>query len=351
MIVGPVHFSLALPFFILLGALVAVMLWHACSKKRRLFAPHTHAQLHPKKELRSLRRVQIALYFLMLIVLSILFFGSLNPRLVTRSYESFQARRICIVMDLSGSMTIGFGPQSSPLPSYEKTRIAQAGNFIRKLVEKRRGDYFCLIFFDNEQYVARDFTQDTNQITEVLAPANLIGAFNPNAIPEALRLREDSEHKGTWAAQGLEFAKDFVTLHADFTGEEIIIYVGDAERQSGGLDTSVAKKLASIKNEYGIRGYAVIIAGDYMTSQTPQSLFETEQAKSRTFEASGIPVYVIEHPQSAEKITRDINRDIPLSKARKNIITKKSLAPWALTAAFFVLWLMTCIDRKFPRIP
>lgn len=355
MIIGPFFLSFASPFFILLALTLLLALWHS-RRKHKKFAPQSAGAIQKKLRRKNLMIfVQALIYFFSALALLTFFFAALNPLLIEKTTKSISARRILAEVDVSGSMTIGFDAESSPLPSYENTRLVRAGVFLQKLVEMRKGDSFGIVFFDNEQYASRDFTQDQSQITEVLTPLNLIRAFSLEnilkTVPEAIRLKEHAEHKGTWAMQGIEFAKNFIVSHKDWSGNETLIYIGDLELQSGGIDAGIPQKLAEIQEKYGIKGYAVFIAGDYNTSRSAEATTLITQAKMDVFKESGIPFYIIEDKESIEVIAAKIARDISPSLIETKITIKKTVAPWALMSGFMLLFFVLILNEKFPRIP
>jgi len=352
MTIGLVHITFASPFFVWLAVLVLFSLWHWKRRQKKLFAPHSHAAIkkvtYGKKNLTALAHILI--YLLVTLAVFSFAFAALNPLVVGKTVKSFSARKILAVMDVSGSMTIGFD-EGSPLPSYEKTRLGRAGIFLRALAEKRKDDAFGIVFFDSEQYVSRDFTQDQSQIVELLTPVNLVGALNLTTIPEAIQIKELAEHKGTWAIQGLEFAKNFIVSHKDVSGDEVIIYIGDLELQSGGIDAGIPQKLAAIHNKHGIKGYAVFIVGDYSTSRSREQTAILTQEKTDVFKDSGIPFYIMEDRDSVEAVAARVAHDIPPSLAQEETVVKKNLAPWFLSAGFALLLLVLVLNERFPRIP
>lgn len=352
MMLGPVLISFAYPLFIYTGVLLAVALWHWKRRSNKSFIPHSHGIITGGNPVRSLRTAQVAIALASVSSAVILLFATLNPRIVETSTVSYDARKILLVFDISGSMTIGFDDESSPLPSYEKTRMGRAGIFIREFVEKRKGDMFGIAFFDRSQYISRDFTADTSQVTEVLAPVNLVGILNleQKNIPESIRLKERAEHTGTFAISGLEFAAKFILNHKDYNGKEIMVYIGDIERESGGIAKEVALKLEEIKKEHLIKGYAVLIVTDYMTDSEAK-VAKIAAQKTEVFRGTTIPFYKIDDVRGIEGMATRIAEDIPLSRTEEHVVVKKSLAPWALLAGFALMCFALILNEKFPRIP
>jgi len=352
MMLGPVLISFAYPLFIYIGTLLAVALWHWKRMSSRSFIPHSHGVIAGKTPGWSILTAQAAIIFAAVSSAVILLFATLNPQIVETSTASSDARKILLVFDISGSMTIGFDDESSPLPSYEKTRMGRAGIFIQKFAEKRKGDAFGIAFFDRTQYISRDFTADTNQVTEVLAPANLVGILNleQKNIPESIRLKERAEHTGTFAISGLEFAAEFILNHRDYNGKEIIVYIGDIERESGGIAKEVALKLEEIKKEHSIKGYAVLIVTDYMVHNKAKAAKIAAQ-KTAIFKNTSIPLYRIDDVKAIEEIAERIAEDIPPSRTEERVVVRKSLAPWALLAGFALMCFALILNEKFPKIP
>ena len=116
MMLGPVLISFAYPLFIYTGTLLAVALWHWKRRANKSFIPHSHGIIAGKTRGRLLRAAQTAIVFAAVASAIVLLFAALNPRIVETSTTSSDARKILFVFDLSGSMTIGFDDESSPLP-------------------------------------------------------------------------------------------------------------------------------------------------------------------------------------------------------------------------------------------
>ncbi len=350
MLIGPIYISFAPPFFIFAGVMLSLILWVWIRRSKKSFIPHSHGILTKKNRGKILRAAHIAIFLLSAISLLLLLFASLNPKSAQTINVNHTARRICIVFDASGSMTIGFDDTSSPLPSYEKTRMGQAGIFIRKFVEKRQGDEFALVFFDSEQYVSRDFTYDASQITDVLAPATLVGVLNIEGVLESVRVKQDAESRGTQAVRGLEFAKDFIISHKDYTGNEVIVYVGDLTLDVGTLDTQTPKKLTSLREDYGIKTYAVAVVSDYIEKDEEEKEKIARQ-KLDLFKNSGIPVYRVDDTRKIEQIADRLASDLPPSLSEEKILTKTSFAPWLIVSSFLFTCIALILNEKFPKVP
>lgn len=350
MLIGPIIISFASPFFITLGALSFMLLWHTLRRSHKSFVPQSHimrCESSRKKLLRIAHRIIVSLCVASLILF---LFAALNPRIVRLFSETSEARKILVLFDVSGSATIGFDDTSSPLPSYSKTRMGRAGVFIQELVEKRPGDAFGIVFFDDEQYVSRDFTTDASQITEVLNPVNLVGSFNIKNPPEAVRLKEDAVHRGTRAIDGIRFAREFIMSHKDYSGNEIIVFVGDFERQSGGIDAQIPVELERIKKEDGIKSYAVGVLSDYIP-RTEKEKRELAKKKIGIFEGTSITLYRVEGVGEIEKIAARVAGDIPPSRIEETSVVRYSLAPWLLIAGFISMCIVAILNEKFPKIP
>lgn len=351
MMIGSLSISAGAPLFIVLGALTATFWWIWMRRHSRARVPHSHGVLYEAGG-RKGKFIQATILILAAPTILLLLFASLDPKLIETMPQGVEGRRILLVFDTSGSMTIGFDDTSSPLPSYEKTRMGRAGVFAAKLIKARRGDSFAAIFFDRGQYVARDFTTDTRQITELLEPIKLVSAYGLAQVPEAVRIKEDAEHTGTEAVWALEFANDFVLNHKDRNGKEIIVFVGDLEtdliRGGGVPDWLIPPTIKAIEAE-GIPVYVIgIIRDPFLRGQEYSKMTED---KIKLFDGTGIPFYPADEDRAFERIAIQIANDIPATEIKENVIGYRTLAPWILMTTFLVLCGAVAISEKFPRIP
>ena len=347
MIIDPLSISFAPPFFIFVGALLAIFLWMWLRRSHSVYVPHSYGVLVLKTRKKIFFVARAAGILLSVAAISGFLFASLDPKIVARDEVSSDARRMLILFDLSGSMTIGFDEEESPLPAYEKTRMGRAGLFVQQIVEKRKGDAFGIVFFDDEQYVARDFTTDTNQIIEILKPINLVGALNLGQIPESHRIKEDSQHKGTQAIEGLLFAKEFIVSHKDYTGNEIIVFVGDLELQSGsGVDRRIPPTIQEFEKE-GIRVYVVGVVHNYGSGKNPELI----KIKLKLFEGTDIPFYAVDDVENIKLIVDFVASDMPPTSTKEEILTRRSLVPLVLIGSFIAMCAALVIGEKYPRVP
>ena len=349
MIVGPIFISFASPFFVCVAIVILTLIYFLYARRKKHNEIPTIKGFLLNKMSTKMRLVKILTFILSSAAILIFISASLDPRLAKYETNSTQSRRILILFDGSGSMTVGFDDSNSPLPSYEKTRMGRAGIFVRKLVEKREGDAFSLIFFDSNSYISRDFTTDGKQIIEVLQPERLASASLEN-LSEALRLKEDAEAKGTQSEKGLFFAKDFILSHNGYRGDEILVYVGDLELQNYGLDRKVPVILQKFKDEYQIKTYAVAITSDY-TKITDEERRQLSSQKLGLFSGTSVPVYKIEDVNSIEEISNLIAKDIPTATLHKTVLDQKSLALYFLMAGFVFIAFAIVVSEKFPKIP
>jgi hypothetical protein len=350
--VGPILFTFASPFFIFISLLLALAVWHFIRRNKRPAVPHSYGVLLTRQtKNRLLYLSQISLLLIAILSVVAMLIASLNPQLIKSTKESFEARRIMIVCDISGSMTIGF-EEGSPLPTIGKTRLGHSGKFMKKMISERSGDAFALVCFDTVSYVARDFTSDTSQTEEFLTPTNLVGILEEDSldIPESIRIKERAAHEGTWAMGGIRHAREFIVTHEDYTGEEILIYLGDLESQSGRISAFVAQFLQEIREKDGILTYAVVVTKDYST-RDKESAEEVAKIKFSSFSDTSVPVYAVDNPQDIDKIARAIARDIPKTSVEEEIISRKSLSPLALLVCFVLIVTALVINEKIPRIP
>lgn len=355
MLIGPILITFTYPLFIYLGVLLVIIAWHFKSRKKKIFLPYSHGVIKSTSKRKLVSVAQRAIVSLALLSTIAMLFASLDPQIVKTSTESVDARRIVIVCDISGSMTIGFDENESLLPAVEKTRLGQAGRFIQEVVEKRSGDAFALVCFSTESYVARDFTTDASQIKEFLSPSNLVGAqknFTSSNVPESTRIKEKAISEGTSAIAGMRHAIEFITSHQDYTGEEILIYLGDLETDSGKINNYFVTETSRLSEKNDLAVYAVVIARDQNVDPKDQQISESiAQKKIKLFDNTNIQAYVADNTQDIEKIAARISRDIPKTPTKEKIISRHSLAPWMLFVSFIFMFITVILNEKFPRIP
>src|SRR3989344_6069883 len=123
MIVGPIFISFASPFFVCVAIVILTLIYFLYARRKKHNEIPTTKGFLLNKMSTKMRLVKILTFILSSAAILIFISASLDPRLAKYEMNSTQSRRILILFDGSGSMTVVFDDSNSPLPmrvfSYE----------------------------------------------------------------------------------------------------------------------------------------------------------------------------------------------------------------------------------------
>lgn len=265
--------SFARPWFLVFLAIpVLLIAWEWLRRGHPIVLPFDHANPRKRPFIRTLvTALNLAPALLLAITIVIL----AGPRRLAESDDQRVMANIQLVLDVSGSMTAGYGGSGG-------TRYDGAMDAIKEFTTHRKDDAFGLTIFGNEVLHWVPLTKDTSAIrlaTPFLRPEKLPHYFGGTRIGKALR---ESQKQ----------------LEARPEGDRMIILLTDG--QSADLGGSEANNVAQELRAANITVFTIHVAND----QVPDDMHTLASV-------TGGSVFQAGDPQALKEVFGKIDRMKP----------------------------------------
>ena len=287
----------------LLTVPLALCLWELLRPARRLALPLDHGEYRVSRFLHPAIMLLNTLPAWLLAAAILILAG---PVVSDIPQQRRKLTNIEIALDISGSMTEGFG---------EGTRYDAAMKSIEHFTSRRRGDAFGLTIFGDEVLRWTPLTKDTSAIR------NSTPFVNPEAMPY--------QFSGTRIGNAVRFCADGLSRRG--AGDAMIILVSDGE--SADLDGNKALRIGRELADRNIVLYAIHIG----EGAAPGDLHDLSRPNGgRVFAAEnpGSLIAVFEKIDQMRPVEFEVTAPRPVTAYRPILLTAMSLLGIYLAGLF-----------------